>query len=146
MARYVILGTGAIGGAIGVRLAEAGVDVVWVARGEQARAHAETGLTLRTPAGVVRAAAPVWSGPDDAELTADDVLIAAVKTQQVADLLATWADVEVPTGDGVRSAGAVLPVILATNGWPPRTWRCGGSGVCSACACGCRSPSSTPAR
>lgn len=116
MARYVILGTGAIGGAIGARLAEAGVDVVWVARGEQARILADSGLTLRTPGGVVRASAPVWSGPDEAELTSDDVLVAAVKTQQVADLLAAWADVQVPTGEGVRSAGAVLPVVLATNG------------------------------
>ncbi|WP_432559882.1 ketopantoate reductase family protein [Granulicoccus sp. GXG6511] len=116
MARYVILGTGAIGGGIGGRLAQAGVDVVWVARGEQSRVLRESGLTVRTPDETIHATAPVWSGPEEAHLTLEDVLVVAVKTQQVVDLLATWADVPVETPEGVRPAGAVLPIVLATNG------------------------------
>lgn len=116
MARYVILGTGAIGGGIGARLAQAGIDTVWVARGEQARTLNESGLALRTPEETVHATAPVWTGPEDARLTLDDVLIVAVKTQQVVELLAAWADVPVGTPEGVRPAGSVLPLVLATNG------------------------------
>ena len=44
-----IIGAGAIGGAIGGRLALAGRDVVLVARGEHLAALQSTGLRLRTP-------------------------------------------------------------------------------------------------
>jgi 2-dehydropantoate 2-reductase len=47
--RYIIIGAGAVGGAIGGRLFEGGREVVLVARGAHYRALAEKGLTLVTP-------------------------------------------------------------------------------------------------
>ncbi|MGJ3508138.1 ketopantoate reductase family protein [Enemella sp. A6] len=117
MTRYVIIGAGAVGGTIGARLALAGIDTVWVARGEHGRALRERGLTLLTPDDNDTVPAPVWLDPTEAELTADDVLVVAVKTHQVAEALATWADLPVRLADGSTStAGESLPVIMATNG------------------------------
>ena len=49
MPRYIILGAGAVGGALGGRLGLAGRDVVLVARGDHLAALRERGLRLRTP-------------------------------------------------------------------------------------------------
>jgi 2-dehydropantoate 2-reductase len=114
--RYIIVGPGAIGGTIGGRLAQHGVPVVWVARGEHARVLAERGLTLRTPTGAVQVRAPVWTGPHDAGLSNDDVLVVATKTQHAAAALSAWSDAPVPGPAGPRRAGGLLPVVLATNG------------------------------
>ena len=53
--RYVIIGAGAVGGTIGVRLAEADRDVTLVARGAHLDAIRARGLTLRQPDGEVTA-------------------------------------------------------------------------------------------
>ncbi|QIK73160.1 2-dehydropantoate 2-reductase [Propioniciclava coleopterorum] len=117
MTRYVIVGAGAIGGMIGGRLAEAGIATAWVARGEHGRALADRGVTLLTPEGAVHAEAPVWLDPGQADLRADDVLIVATKTQDLAETLPVWADLPVTLPDGSSApAGEVLPVFLATNG------------------------------
>ena len=115
--RYVIIGAGAIGGAIGGRLHQAGRPVVLVARGQHLTALRAEGLRLRTPDEDVRLAVPVVAGPDELELTPDDVLIFATKTQQVDAALRTWADVDVHAeGRVVGSSGALLPVLTALNG------------------------------
>ena len=49
MTRLVIVGTGAIGGAVAARLVEAGVAVTAVARGEHADVMERDGLTLAEP-------------------------------------------------------------------------------------------------
>ncbi|NAZ76891.1 NAD(P)-binding domain-containing protein [Kineococcus sp. T13] len=123
--RYVVIGAGAIGGTIGGRLAQHGHEVVLVARGAHAdrlRAH---GLQLLTPTGPVEVHAPVASSPAEVELTADDVLVLAVKVQDAAGLLADWAaapvaaPADVPTdadGGWDATAGRLLPVVCAQNG------------------------------
>jgi 2-dehydropantoate 2-reductase len=115
--RYVIVGAGAIGGAVGGRLHQAGRSVVLVARGEHLEVLRHDGLRLRTPDEDVRLQVPVVGGPDELELTADDVLVLATKTQQVDAALRTWADVEVH-GDGhvLGTAGSLLPALTALNG------------------------------
>ena len=115
--RYVIVGAGAIGGAIGGRLHQAGRPVVLVARGEHLEVLRRDGLRLRTPVEDVRLEVPVVGGPDELELTPDDVLVFATKTQQVDAALRTWADVDVHAdGRTVGPAGALLPVLTALNG------------------------------
>ncbi|MGI3784501.1 MAG: ketopantoate reductase family protein [Janthinobacterium lividum] len=115
--RYVIVGAGAIGGAVGGRLHQAGRPVVLVARGEHLAVLRRDGLRLRTPDEDVRLDVPVVGGPDELELTPDDVLVFATKTQQVDAALRTWADVEVHAdGEVVRTAGSLLPVLTALNG------------------------------
>lgn len=115
--RYVIVGAGAIGGAIGGRLHQAGRSVVLVARGEHLEVLRRDGLRLRTPDEDVRLDVPAVGGPDELELTPDDVLVFATKTQQVDAALRTWADVDVHLdGRVVGSSGARLPVLTALNG------------------------------
>lgn len=88
MRRYVIMGTGAVGGTVGGRLAQHDIPVVWVARGEHGEVLAREGMTLRTPDETIEVRATVWASPEQAELGPDDVLVLAVKTQQAAEALA----------------------------------------------------------
>jgi len=113
VARYVIIGAGAVGGAIGGRLALAGCDVVLVARGAHLTALQDNGLRLRTPDEDVTLAVTAVSGPADLHLTGDDVLVLATKTQQAEAALVTWADAPVAGGG---TAGERLPIFLALNG------------------------------
>ncbi|MET7442811.1 2-dehydropantoate 2-reductase N-terminal domain-containing protein, partial [Streptomyces sp. NPDC005568] len=79
--RYIIIGAGAVGGAVGGRLAGAGHDVVLVARGAHHEALRADGLRLTTPDGTYVHRLPVADGPGTlGELRADDVLVLAVKT------------------------------------------------------------------
>ena len=64
--RYIIIGAGAVGGAIGGRLALAGRSVVLVARGDHLRALREVGLRLRTPDEDVVQQVPAVAEPDRA--------------------------------------------------------------------------------
>ena len=115
--RYVIVGAGAIGGAVGGRLHQAGRAVVLVARGGHLDVLRRDGLRLRTPDEDVRLDVDVVGGPDELELTPSDVLVFATKTQQVDAALRTWADVDVHAdGRVVGTAGALLPVLTALNG------------------------------
>ncbi|MFJ9038057.1 ketopantoate reductase family protein [Streptomyces sp. NPDC102406] len=112
--RYLIIGAGAVGGAIGGRLAQAGHDVVLVARGKQYEALRDQGLTLRTPDGPHTHRLPVVDGPEAlGTLHADDVLILAVKTQDSAAALAAWGPRPVAGGG---TAARRLPLICAQNG------------------------------
>ncbi|MBO2455558.1 ketopantoate reductase family protein [Actinomadura barringtoniae] len=136
--RYVIIGAGAIGGAIGGRLHLAGHDVVLVARGAHYAALRDKGLRLTTRDGVHELTIPVVDGPESIELTHDDVLILAVKTQAATAALDAWAARPVSKAEPRRAVGAgphpasgagprravgggataaeVLPLICAQNG------------------------------
>jgi 2-dehydropantoate 2-reductase len=112
--RYIIIGAGAVGGAIGGRLAEAGHEVVLVARGAQCEALRRNGLRLRVPEGELTFELPVVDGPGAlGELRADDVLVLAVKTQDSEAALATWGPAAVAGGG---TAAERLPVVCAQNG------------------------------
>ncbi|ROS75603.1 ketopantoate reductase family protein [Cellulomonas sp. PhB143] len=116
--RYVFVGAGAVGSAIGGLLASAGKDVLLVARGEHARALAGRGLTLRCPDASPTLHVPSASGPEEARLTTDDVLVLTTKTQQAQEAVAQWADAPVRDADGavVGRAGDLLPILTALNG------------------------------
>ncbi|MCO1595141.1 ketopantoate reductase family protein [Micromonospora sp. RHAY321] len=111
--RYVIIGAGAVGGTIGVRLAQAGRDVTLVARGAHLDAIRARGLTLRQPDGEVTARLAAVDGPDDQPLPADTVLVLTVKSQDTAGALAAWVDAPVAGGG---TAGERLPLVTAQNG------------------------------
>ncbi|MBO5995415.1 MAG: NAD-binding protein, partial [Firmicutes bacterium] len=49
MKKYVIVGTGGTGGAIGGYLAKAGKDVTFIARGDNLKAMKEKGLRIIRP-------------------------------------------------------------------------------------------------
>jgi 2-dehydropantoate 2-reductase len=88
--RFAIIGVGGVGGYVGARLAEAGHEVLLVARGAHREAIVEAGLHLRSPLGDVTihparvAGDPVGSGPVDC-------VILAVKAWQVAEAARTAA-------------------------------------------------------
>jgi 2-dehydropantoate 2-reductase len=111
--RYIIIGAGAIGGAIGARLFRSGHEVVLTARGAHLAAMREGGLRFATPDGTETLNVPVAAGPGELSLRADDVLILAVKTQDATGALDAWAW-EPVTGGG--TAADSLPVLCAQNG------------------------------
>jgi 2-dehydropantoate 2-reductase len=105
--RYVILGAGAIGGAIGGRLFEHGHDVVLVGRGDHHEALRSRGLELRSPHGTITLAVPTVDHPGRLGLAADDlVVVLAVKSQDTAAALGMLTAV----------APAGLAVVCAQNG------------------------------
>ena len=117
MTRYIVVGAGAIGGAIGGQLTIAGRDAVLVARGDHLAALRTTGLRLRSPDGDRTVPVTAVGGPDDLTLRPDDVLVLTVKTHQVSDLLPAWADAPVVrNGRPVGTVGDLLPVLVAMNG------------------------------
>jgi 2-dehydropantoate 2-reductase len=76
--RFAILGSGAVGGYYGARLARAGHDVAFIARGAHLSAMRERGLEIRSPLGGFTVKAAAYDNP--AEIGPVDVVIVAVKT------------------------------------------------------------------
>lgn len=111
--RYVIIGAGAVGGALAAELVPAGHDVVLVARGEHGRAIAENGLRVRRPNGVDVVRVAVAAGPDEVRLRSGDVLVLATKTQDAEAALTQWAWQPVDDGSGLA---VDLPIITYQNG------------------------------
>ncbi|MFF8671578.1 ketopantoate reductase family protein [Streptomyces sp. NPDC015242] len=111
--RYIVIGSGAVGGSIGGRLHESGRSVVLAARGAQAEALRARGLRLTVPTGTLTLDVPVAAGPEDVGLRADDVLVLAVKTQHSVAALDAWAARPVAGGG---TAGERLAVVCAQNG------------------------------
>ncbi|MFD4606875.1 ketopantoate reductase family protein [Streptomyces sp. NPDC058440] len=112
--RYIIIGAGAVGGAVGGRLAQSGREVVLVARGAHLAALREDGLRLAVPEGELTYRLPAVDGPEAlGELRADDVLVLAVKTQDTEAALAAWGPAPVAGGG---TAGRRLPLLCAQNG------------------------------
>lgn len=77
-----VFGAGAVGAYFGGRLAEAGADVAFVARGEHLRAIRERGLLVTSVAGDFTIH-PARASDDPAELGPADVILLGVKTWQV---------------------------------------------------------------
>lgn len=112
--RYIIIGAGAIGGVVGGRLAQAGHEVVLVARGAHLKALKEHGLRLTVPDGTSVHRLPAVESPDElGPLRPDDVLLLAVKTQDSPDALRTWGAAPV---EGGGTAAERLPLLCAQNG------------------------------
>jgi len=109
MARYIIIGAGAVGGTIGARLFESGHDVVLVARGAHLEALRSGGLRFLTSGSEAVLTVPAVAGPEELTPGPDDVLILATKTQQSEAALEPWSGYAHPeTGQP--------PIILAQNG------------------------------
>jgi 2-dehydropantoate 2-reductase len=103
--RVVVVGAGAIGGLVGARLHQQGLDVTLVARG----AHAEAlsaGLVLETPDESVRLSVPVVTEPAAVDWTGDTIVLLGVKGQQTEHALAQLVPV----------APVDTPVVCMQNG------------------------------
>jgi 2-dehydropantoate 2-reductase len=89
--RYVIYGTGAIGGIIGAQLQASGQQVVFIARGHTVDALRRDGLRLRTANGDRTLTVSAAASPAEARITVNDVVMLATKTQDTAAALDTLA-------------------------------------------------------
>ena len=80
--RIVVFGTGGVGGYFGGRLAQAGEDVTFIARGEHLRAIRSNGLKVDSPGGdfVIN---PAKATDNVGEVGATDLVILGVKAWQV---------------------------------------------------------------
>lgn len=76
--RAVMVGAGGVGGYIGMRLAAAGNDVAWLARGATLSALRERGIVLESPQGEMRLP-PQRASDDAASLGIADAVIVSVK-------------------------------------------------------------------
>ncbi|MEO1676876.1 MAG: 2-dehydropantoate 2-reductase [Pseudomonadota bacterium] len=79
--RICVFGAGAIGGYMGVKLAEAGADVSLVARGPHLAAMRDKGLTLIEESGTTNVA--VTASDDPADLGVQDYVIVTLKAHSV---------------------------------------------------------------
>lgn len=95
--RFVIYGAGAVGGVVGGRLAEAGHDVVLVARGAHLDAIRRDGLRIDSPGGSVTVRCPAVADPAEIDWHGDEVVMLAVKGQDTLPVLRTLRDVAPPT-------------------------------------------------
>jgi 2-dehydropantoate 2-reductase len=104
--RFVVFGAGSVGGVVGVRLAEHGHEVAFIARGAHYRAIRDNGLRMETPDGDLRMDIPVVDSPSGIEWTGDDIAILAMKTQDTVEALTALG----------AAAPATVPVLCMQNG------------------------------
>lgn len=106
--RVCVVGAGAIGGLVATRLLAAGETVSLLARGPSVGAIRARGLELIEPTGGTLRARPAAVSDDPAELGAQDVVVVAVKAQQLGDVAPAVARL-------LGKASVVLPL---QNGIP----------------------------
>jgi 2-dehydropantoate 2-reductase len=113
--QIAVMGAGGVGGYFGGRLAQAGHDVSFVARGAHLAAMKARGLTLKSPLG--DATVKVRATEDPAELGRADVVLFAVKlwdtesaAEQIRPLVASGG-VVIPFQNGVESIERVGKVL-----------------------------------
>jgi 2-dehydropantoate 2-reductase len=116
--RYIIIGAGAVGGALAAQLVPAGLSVVLVARGEHAKLIGADGLTVRRPTGIEVVEVVVATGPADVTLQTGDVLVLTVKAQDAEAAIGDWAWRPVHDAAGTETgvAATELPIVTYQNG------------------------------
>jgi 2-dehydropantoate 2-reductase len=106
----VVFGSGGVGGYFGGRLAQAGENVTFIARGAHLEAIRHSGLRLESIKGDFHLQ-PGRASADPAEIGAADVVLVAVKTWQMDAAIAAMpplvgaATVIIPLLNGVEAAG-----------------------------------------
>jgi 2-dehydropantoate 2-reductase len=113
--RFAVVGAGGVGGYLGVRLAQAGHEIAWLARGATLAALREKGIRLETPSEEIKLG-PQLASDDAAALGAVDAVIVTVKLYDLASLAPRIAPVAhetlvLPLQNGVE-AHAILSKAL----------------------------------
>ena len=106
--KIAIIGAGAIGGYVGVKLALAGEDVTFIVRGENLRAIREHGMRLQLHDGSEEVARNVQATDDYAEAGVQDLVIVATTAHQVAAV----------AGGLPRLLGPDTAIVTMQNGIP----------------------------
>lgn len=114
--RIAVYGSGGVGGYFGARLAESGQDVRFVARGAHLAAMERDGLRVSSPKGDATVS-PIRASADPAELGPVDVVLVAVKTWQLSEVLERLPDLlepdsmVVPLLNGVEAADQLAEAV-----------------------------------
>src|SRR5438445_7678646 len=106
--KIAIIGAGAIGGYVGVKLALAGEEVTFIVRGANLEAIRKHGVKLVLGDGAEQVARNVRATNDYAEAGVQDVVILALKAHQL----------EAVAGDVPKLLGADTVVVTMQNGIP----------------------------
>ncbi len=118
--RIAVFGTGAVGGYFGGRLAQAGEDVVFIARGNQLRALLEQGLRVQSLKGDFLLES-VQATDDPAQAGVVDVVLAGVKAWQVTEAAQAMGPLigpqtfVVPLQNGVEATDQLAAVLGAEH-------------------------------
>jgi len=114
--RIAVFGTGAVGGYFGGRLAQAGEDVIFIARGAQLQALQERGLRVESPKGDF-SVNPAQATDDPAQVGAVDAVLVGVKAWQVPEAAEAMRPLlgpetfVVPLQNGVEAPGQLAAVL-----------------------------------
>lgn len=114
--RVIVFGTGAVGGYFGGRLAQAGEDVWFIARGEHLRALQSDGLKVESPKGSFHLE-KVQATDQVGQIENADVILVCVKAWQVPEAARSIApvvgpnSVVVPLENGVEAPNQLVEVV-----------------------------------
>ena len=114
--RFSIVGAGGIGGYFGGRLAQAGNDVLFIARGRTLEALCRDGLFVASPRGDI-SLPQVQAAADGTQAGPADVVLMCVKTWQLPDAVALLPGLLKPGGcvmtlqNGVEAPGQVAAAV-----------------------------------
>lgn len=112
MSRHIVIGAGAVGAILAARLHEAHLPYVLVGRGENLRVIRDEGLRYIVHGEQRRIVVKAVDDPAAVTLTPDDVLVFAVKTQDLESAARVWAWQPV----GRSTASEELPAVSVQNG------------------------------
>ena len=114
--RFAIYGAGGLGAYYGARLADAGEEVGFIARGSHLAAIQSNGLKVLSPIGDIHLSNPLATS-DPAEIGGVDVVIVAVKTWQIPEIAAAIGPlirdntIVIPFLNGVEAADQLAKVV-----------------------------------
>lgn len=114
--RIAIYGTGGVGGYYGARLAQAGHEVWFIARGDHLKAIRQQGLRLESVAGDVHIH-PTHATDSPADVGVVEVVILAVKTWQVSEAAEAMrpmigsTTLVLPLQNGVEASSEVAKIV-----------------------------------
>ncbi|HEY8709252.1 MAG TPA: 2-dehydropantoate 2-reductase N-terminal domain-containing protein, partial [Burkholderiaceae bacterium] len=106
--KIAIIGAGAIGGYVGVKLALAGEDLTFIARGANLAAIRNNGMKLIMRDGSEHVARAVRATDDYAEAGVQDIVVLAMKAHQV----------EAVANDVPKLIGPQTVIVTMQNGIP----------------------------
>ncbi len=118
--RIAVIGVGAVGGYFGGRLAQAGHDVIFLARGQTLKALQTQGLQVKSIAGDFHLPHPNVSA-DPNEIGPVDVVLVAVKATQVRQTAPSLAPlvgpdtVVLPLQNGLEAPGLLADILGPQN-------------------------------
>lgn len=109
--RFVVVGAGAIGTAMGGYLSQAGFPVILVSRNSHVSAIRERGLTLNTAKGVLHPIVDARTSVREVDWSGDDMIFLTCKSQHTRELL-----------EDLREAPKEIPVFCFQNGVRNEEW------------------------